>query len=441
MRRFLGCFLLLAIPYLFFSTNSAFSYQNFSVNGSTYPFPDVGDQDWGNSVSNWAEAVSSTTFQKVGGTFTLTNEAYFGPDYGIKAKSFEGDGSLLTNLSTGTLANAADVAASTANLTNRVDALDLSTASLTSVNDIQTERLNSLDLSTAATILTANNTNYVELSGSTQTKTGGLNIGGTLAATALEGDGSGITNIGGFVTLNATQTFTGGNTFNLNEVNVTSNVIVSGDVVVGGKSMADAALLSSTQTFTGGNTFANVELNVSTNVNVTGDIVSSGSLYSVNFDSNSGVGHGHTGTFNDGPQIDTDGLFDNAVTTFTAGTNYPYFAITGVTIASTTITTTGNPVIIMITAEFAINADASGNTYANVNVYRDGSGGTTIIGNRVNIGNRGFTLNDRQFYHVPLITYETPSAGTYTYNLTVAIVDGTLQGVITGNILVVELKK
>lgn len=55
--------------------------------------------------------------------------------------------------------------------------------------------------------------NVVTLGISTPTKNGGLTLNGDLTATKLIGDGSGITNIGGFVSLNATQTFTGQNTF------------------------------------------------------------------------------------------------------------------------------------------------------------------------------------------------------------------------------------
>jgi hypothetical protein len=58
--------------------------QNFNINGVSFPFPDVGDQNWGQNVTNWAAAVSSGLLQKAGGLFTLTAEVDFGTTYGTK---------------------------------------------------------------------------------------------------------------------------------------------------------------------------------------------------------------------------------------------------------------------------------------------------------------------------------------------------------------------
>ena len=67
--------------------------------------------------------------------------------------------------------------------------------------------------STATIYLTMSSTDFLNISASSQTKNSGLTLNGTLTATKLVGDGSGITNISGFVTLSATQTFSGQNTF------------------------------------------------------------------------------------------------------------------------------------------------------------------------------------------------------------------------------------
>jgi hypothetical protein len=56
------------------------------VNGQPYLIPDQGDTYvWGTDLSNWAGAVSNNTFQKNGGPFTLSADADFGPNFGLKS--------------------------------------------------------------------------------------------------------------------------------------------------------------------------------------------------------------------------------------------------------------------------------------------------------------------------------------------------------------------
>lgn len=118
MKKFIALFCFLFLGFL----SHSFAFQNYAIDGSTYPFPDVDDQDWGQDVTDWAAAVT---------------------------------------------------------------------------NAIAVSR------SSEAAIV----------NGSTYTKTGGINLGGTLTATKLVGDGSGITNLGGFASTTATQTWSGQNTF------------------------------------------------------------------------------------------------------------------------------------------------------------------------------------------------------------------------------------
>lgn len=59
--------------------------QNLVVNGVTYAFPDVGDQNWGQDVTDWATAVTGGMLQKAGGSFTLTAEVDLGATYGVKS--------------------------------------------------------------------------------------------------------------------------------------------------------------------------------------------------------------------------------------------------------------------------------------------------------------------------------------------------------------------
>lgn len=55
-----------------------------TVNGTGYSFPNTGDENWGDNVTNWASAVTSGMLQKAGGTFILTAEVDFGANFGLK---------------------------------------------------------------------------------------------------------------------------------------------------------------------------------------------------------------------------------------------------------------------------------------------------------------------------------------------------------------------
>jgi hypothetical protein len=54
------------------------------INGVSFSFPQTGEDDWGDDVTNWATAVSSGLLQKSGGSFTLTADVNFGSSFGIK---------------------------------------------------------------------------------------------------------------------------------------------------------------------------------------------------------------------------------------------------------------------------------------------------------------------------------------------------------------------
>jgi len=59
------------------------------VNGITYDYPQVGNEQWGVDATNWASAVTSTMLQKTGGLFTLSTEVDFGATAGIKALTYK----------------------------------------------------------------------------------------------------------------------------------------------------------------------------------------------------------------------------------------------------------------------------------------------------------------------------------------------------------------
>lgn len=60
-----------------------------TVNGTTYNFPTAGEEGWGDEVTNWAEAITTSTLKRSGGAFFLTAEADFGPNYGLRASVFK----------------------------------------------------------------------------------------------------------------------------------------------------------------------------------------------------------------------------------------------------------------------------------------------------------------------------------------------------------------
>lgn len=54
---------------------------NLTIAGQSYTFPTVGDDNWGENVTDWATAVSTELLQRTGGTFTLTNDVNFGASF------------------------------------------------------------------------------------------------------------------------------------------------------------------------------------------------------------------------------------------------------------------------------------------------------------------------------------------------------------------------
>lgn len=60
-----------------------------SVNGTSYSIPKTSETGWGDNLKNWIVAISQSTLQKNGGTFTLTSELDFGATFGVKSAYFK----------------------------------------------------------------------------------------------------------------------------------------------------------------------------------------------------------------------------------------------------------------------------------------------------------------------------------------------------------------
>lgn len=55
---------------------------NVTIAGVVFAFPTDGEENWGNVVTTWAQAVSSQLLQRTGGSFSLTAEVDFGATFG-----------------------------------------------------------------------------------------------------------------------------------------------------------------------------------------------------------------------------------------------------------------------------------------------------------------------------------------------------------------------
>jgi len=63
--------------------------QSATLNGDVYTIPTTGDTGWGSELTSYLVAISTTTLQKNGGSFTLSADADFGATYGLKAAYFK----------------------------------------------------------------------------------------------------------------------------------------------------------------------------------------------------------------------------------------------------------------------------------------------------------------------------------------------------------------
>ncbi len=204
--------------------------------------------------------------------------------------------------------------------------------------------------------------------------------------------------------------------------NATSSFETKGSGIISGAAQITSLGYSK---LVGGNTFYN-EQTFLNNVNIQGNL-SSSVINNLN-------------SFTQSFSTSVDSRFDTLEATIISGSpNYTQvlgnrrtgITTTGVSIISGSITTTGNPVQIMVTGD----ANPIGGTgWARLQIFRDGNG----IGNIIQVENSS-NLN------VPycLNVIDTPSAGTYTYSMrTTDAHAGTFDfGEVNGPLLtVVELK-
>lgn len=99
-----------------------------NLNGSTYIIPDVGDEAWGQNVTDFLVAIPAAVLQKNGGLFTLTADANFGATFGLLSTYFKSRTSNIATAGIVRMANADLIEwrnfANTGNDTLGVNALD-----------------------------------------------------------------------------------------------------------------------------------------------------------------------------------------------------------------------------------------------------------------------------------------------------------------------------
>jgi hypothetical protein len=59
--------------------------QTVLFNGSNYTIPDVGDNNWGQNVTDYLVGIANGSLQKTGGAFSLTGDVDFGSSFGLKS--------------------------------------------------------------------------------------------------------------------------------------------------------------------------------------------------------------------------------------------------------------------------------------------------------------------------------------------------------------------
>lgn len=77
-----------------------------TINGAVFEYPVDFDENWGVDATGWAQAVTNGVLQMAGGSFPLTADVNFGPNFGLLSKYFETRSSLPATTGTVRLSSA-----------------------------------------------------------------------------------------------------------------------------------------------------------------------------------------------------------------------------------------------------------------------------------------------------------------------------------------------
>lgn len=355
-----------------------------TINGVTFQYPNQFDLNWGPTLTNWSSAVTTGMLQKAGGSFTLTAEVNFGASYGLLAPYFKSSASNIASTGVLRLANA-------------------------SSGVVWRNFLGSADL--ALTVNASNQLTFNGVSiGSTTSLTDGHilvgNVSNQPADVAMSGDiaitNAGVTSIGSGVIVNA-------------DINAAAGIVVSklatltaSRIVTSDGSGFLTTTASPTLTelgYVGGVTSAiQTQLNSLTTNQANYLPLVGGTLSGVlNMGSNKiisltgGTNTGEAITYNQTNSITTAALLANSISQAVGNSASPS-AVQSTTITSQAITTTGGTIIILASASIDNGTGI---------IFSIDRGGTKVLTG----GNLGVLRSE-----VSLVGFDTPAAGTYTYN-------------------------
>lgn len=475
-----------------------------SINGAVFEYPEDFDEDWGVAATGWAQAVTNGMLQRQGGNFPLTADANFGASFGLVSAYFDSRSANIATSGTLRLASAdPGVAfrnnANSGNLVLTTDASDnllynghiisaTSVGPVTSITGttnqiIASSPTGAITLSLPQNIATSSavtfgsveapfieagnssGVGFVALAGSgiaLQAASGGgaVTVKGASSSgssynllmpaaqgssgTFLQNDGSG--NLS-WNTLSGSGTVNSGTTPNIAYYATSSNIISDSGIsranlfladgtvnaagafnlnshkitsLMNGSSAQDAVAVAQLST---GNAITAGGITAAT---ITTTQVASNTLTGSTANSGGSAGNVAQGT------ISTPDMRTNAITK-TASSGGSAGRTTGTNITSVSITTLGGPVVIL--ANVALGVTVSG---GNITVEVDVVRGSTNISGAQSFASVNTSATCVLAY--PIMAIDTPTAGTYTYNLIYTVVQGTFSVIDFYSLQAIELR-
>lgn len=418
-----------------------------TINGVTFNYPQQFDLNWGPTLTNWSQAVTNGMLQKAGGAFTLTAEVDFGSSFGIKVKSLKSQETDIASTGILRLGNASSGIVWRNALNNADLALTVNASNQLTFNGVSIGATTSL---TNGHILVGNVSNQpadVAMSGDI----GITNAGVTSISSGVIVDAD--INASAAIALSKLATLTASRVPVLDG----SGFLTASSITATTLSYLDATSSIQTQlntlttslgnylplaggTMSGAINMGSHKVTSVTAASNTGEAVSyrQGGEAINGSSANSG---GSAGTIQQGT-VSTPDLRTDAVTTKGYTTDSTAVGGTSGTGASTTITTTGKPVLILASISLQSNSSGSPNHFmlTSAQIKEDGVAIGVPTGVRTDWGSNTVTFS--LYTQTTAFAYSTPSAGSHTYRVdwTVQAQGPTSTSYNTSQIVAIELK-
>lgn len=406
-----------------------------TINGVTFQYPQQFDLNWGPTLTNWSQAVTSGMLQKAGGSFTLTSEVDFGGSFGLKSLYFKshesniaGTGILrLANASTGVVwrnaANSTDLTL-TVNSSNQLTFNGTSIGATTSLTNTH--------------ILVGNVSNQpadVVMSGDTTITNAGVVTIANSAITDAKVSASAAITLSKLAPTTAYYWYIA----NTSGVLMPLAVTASRAVVTDSNGSPTASATTATELgYVSGVTSA-LQIQINGKVAKTGDTMSG----PLNMGSNKVVSvtqGSSTGEAISFP-VNTAQISANAVTQFQQSSADNFSDNTSATVTSVTITTTGGPVLLLYRTVMVPVLNGAHLWAVEIGV-RLSTGTTCFIGSHIftQVINGGAAGTLQPAIPITGQYIDSPVAGTYTYQLRAGDSNGTVN-VQAYSLQAIEFKK